>query len=477
MADATSDSTLVPAPAASSQHRNAQASQQTQQKRNNRSRRNNQELSGAVSDGLETVSSPRPRKGQNKQRQGGAAKSPQPPNAQMGNNTTTKTRPISVGGPVIHTTPAKEQAYAGPTFHASPAASALPVPKFFSKSVPNIAAKPSLQGRLDGEKSPGDSGSSPESDTVLPAPNRNAQQSPLDILFRADRAEKERTRSATQPLSPGAARLLHPSDVPHRPHQQHGKGVFLSELDGDNDMPSPRTIPKSGRPGAGERSTSFPGVAHQTASSEQEREAYTRNLKDLLFQAASTPPATSPNTLSRNNSGSQTPDGVFGSPSPSGRPRSGPSTPQPSNDQHTNYSLHYGNRNLSPMFKTARADNSSRPSSSLRQEVPNEAFASPGSDRPGSADTNAFARSYLQEQIRTSAPVELPPLPFQPSAKPTYRAVDSSAGAAIPGPPSTTQQFPAETAGSTTPRTGASRDIRFMERGADDLRRILKLNV
>ena len=35
------------------------------------------------------------------------------------------------------TTPAKAQgAYAGPTFHASPAPSALPIPKFLSKSVP-----------------------------------------------------------------------------------------------------------------------------------------------------------------------------------------------------------------------------------------------------------------------------------------------------------------------------------------------------
>ena len=52
--------------------------------------------------------------------------------------------------PVPSITPAKP-AYAGPTFHASPAPSALPIPKFFSKSAPQSADKDGLQSQMDSE--------------------------------------------------------------------------------------------------------------------------------------------------------------------------------------------------------------------------------------------------------------------------------------------------------------------------------------
>ncbi|KAL7268477.1 hypothetical protein RUND412_008900 [Rhizina undulata] len=77
-------------------------------------------------------------------------------------------------------TPSK--AYAGPTFHSSPAPSALPMPKFMSKSVPATPAG-NFQTALglDGAK-------------TSPSISRE-ELSHLQKLFRADREEKELLKS------------------------------------------------------------------------------------------------------------------------------------------------------------------------------------------------------------------------------------------------------------------------------------------
>lgn len=76
------------------------------------------------------------------------------------------------------TPPAK--AYAGPTFHSSPAPSALPMPKFFSKSVPATPAGTSLQTMMESD-------ASDSSDSTAGPTGR--EQSQLELLFRAARAE------------------------------------------------------------------------------------------------------------------------------------------------------------------------------------------------------------------------------------------------------------------------------------------------
>lgn len=150
-------------------------------------------------------------------------------------------------------------AYAGPTFHASPAASTLPKPKFFSKSVPSAAPTSSLQAKLDAEP---DSGSnktpSPESDAALPAPLQPQhgtpvarEESPLDVFFSAHRAEQYQQRDSHTPEANSRAShstpSLHPSTSTNsrqtpstmprsaraRPSQSSsGKQAFLMELDG-----------------------------------------------------------------------------------------------------------------------------------------------------------------------------------------------------------------------------------------------------
>ncbi|CAK7223546.1 hypothetical protein SEUCBS140593_005273 [Sporothrix eucalyptigena] len=137
-----------------------------------------------------------------------------PGQAKSGRRTPPQTAgPKSVGHSASVTTSA---AFAGATFHASPAPSSLPLPSFFTKT--NSPGTPSARPASGLSQQP----SPPASDTELPsatttirtngppASGRNPlfpvngasippprDESPLDILFRADRAEKERNRRAS----------------------------------------------------------------------------------------------------------------------------------------------------------------------------------------------------------------------------------------------------------------------------------------
>ncbi|KAI1398932.1 hypothetical protein F4819DRAFT_438264 [Hypoxylon fuscum] len=86
--------------------------------------------------------------------------------------------------------------FAGATFHASPAPSALPMPSFLSKSA--------VDSPLKITSSPEADLSSPliESDEASPSsppsvPHTETEESPLELFFRAHRAEKAKTRRAS----------------------------------------------------------------------------------------------------------------------------------------------------------------------------------------------------------------------------------------------------------------------------------------
>lgn len=86
------------------------------------------------------------------------------------------------------------RAYAGPTFHASPAASALPMPTFFSKSVPEQKKSSGLKAMMEREGNEESSDQSDESPTLrktqLDATHAVREKSPLDIFFHTDRKKK-----------------------------------------------------------------------------------------------------------------------------------------------------------------------------------------------------------------------------------------------------------------------------------------------
>ena len=464
MAEAATDSewngaalpspTGSPQPAPSTAPPQAQPTPKPQKKLKAEARRrkkNSLQVDGAVSDSVvPPMASPHSKKGE-KQRQQSVALPAQ--HAQPANKNLQKQRPVSVGGNMLPATPLKEQAYAGPTFQASPAASALPMPKFFSKSVPNVAKQSaSLDARMADQKTP-EQESSPEPDVVLPqSPPRAAQQSPLDFFFNAQKAENQRKASVQSPEM--QVRQAPPATEPRNPFQQTGKSVFLRELDGDSDaMPSPKTVPPN----------NF------------DRDTYNQQLKDLLFDGTNGPPQTTvtPPQAQRSSSSFQSPEQPFYTPSPTQRSSSGPSTPAPSADQQNHYSLHYGNRNLSPLFKAARAETPPRPSN-LRQH----SSASDSSPMTGQQqqqpqiDPDSFSRSYLDQHIRASQPVIMPNISgTNGSSQQPYRPTPPP-----PHPNGHVQQGVPASGTGASPRTGSAgaRDIKSME---DDLRRMLKVNV
>jgi hypothetical protein len=328
-------------------------------------------------------------------------------------------------------------------------------------------------------------------------------QSPLDLFFKADRAEKEKSRSSSETLSPAAAaRLPEPATVPRNSNAQHqGRNIFLQELDGD-DVPSPRTN-TSPRPQIGERARSSPGVPQYV---DDDKQVYTKNLKDLLFNtaasAASPVANSSPRSMYNNPpspiTGAHSPVSNFHSPSPfhngygtgnatfnGYNPSTPPSQPRYNTNQARENSsatgnYHYGNRNLSPLFKAAARETPPRPSS-LRQEIgsPGHSYgndshnqnrgvagevntgwngnAHGGGNASGHTNGNDAARHFLDQQVRASTPAELPEFGFRPQQGGAGGVNGQSGGVEANGGAS-----------------GQPQDLRVME---DDLRRILKLNV
>ncbi|KAK4242626.1 hypothetical protein C8A03DRAFT_29224 [Achaetomium macrosporum] len=125
-------------------------------------------------------------------------------------------------------------AFAGATFHASPAPSSLPIPSFLSKALDSPSGREDTD-RIGREPSP------PATDSEAPTPQHRLlktelvlQESPLDIFFRADRAEKERARRAS------SANILEPHSAPFSPPAQM------------RSPPEPKTLP-SGLFGGGNR--------------------------------------------------------------------------------------------------------------------------------------------------------------------------------------------------------------------------------
>ena len=195
-------------------------------------------------------------------------------------------------------------AYAGPTFHASPAPSALPIPSFYSRSVPE---SPGMKIMKEASQSPPDA--PPSSKTQV-----QREESPLDFFFKADREEKARARSATLVANKPTGPFLPPSGSPQtsqtppvpshhaRPRtskRNSSSGMFAMELDGDSSAGSPYgpsfSTPYSERINAARSNSSLdqsPSDGRQTMTSEA--------LKAYLFSGHSAPsPNGSPSQLSR----------------------------------------------------------------------------------------------------------------------------------------------------------------------------------
>ncbi|KAI0480805.1 hypothetical protein GGR56DRAFT_290854 [Xylariaceae sp. FL0804] len=142
--------------------------------------------------------------------------------------------------------------FAGSTFHASPAASALPMPSFLGVTHGGSPAPKSTLAPAQEPSPP--STDSDEGTPYEPVPRNEA--SPLDFFFKADRAEKERSRRASSantgsmapaPFSPPHESLQErgslsraTQDTSRRPNytqRSTSSGIPVNELDGNPGQP------------------------------------------------------------------------------------------------------------------------------------------------------------------------------------------------------------------------------------------------
>ena len=392
----------------------------------------------------------------------------------------------------VRTSNTPGQAYAGPTFHASPAPSALPMPKFFSKSVPDINRKNSLKAMMEEDLSEKSSEKSEESPTITSGQRAGGRQareeSPLDIFFKADREEKDRRRQdsendmAARSLGAGHSRaanaLVQGQTTSPQHHTRHHSrhptdssvgGLFTMEMDGAA-SPSNANSPAFPVPYHNSEDITRPGSApsHFTAISdhdEEQRKAKTQALKKLLLSPPAQHLKSSSLRSSAPDSGSGTEPSLSPSPSPRRPPPSrntsgpfaaGPATTPPSTGSHIN---HHASFPFLQQSLAATANGSPRPrppSSNLRQEVtPSttpvraEPPALPSTPTP-SRTSNAYVPTTM---VQNNHNVQL-----------------NSSTASLATTYASGQSF---NNGSTFP----TREVSSVKSMEDDLRRILKLDI
>ncbi|EXJ62588.1 hypothetical protein A1O7_03026 [Cladophialophora yegresii CBS 114405] len=257
-------------------------------------------------------------------------------------------------------TPMKPAAYAGSTFQQSPAASALPLPSFYSKSLPTAASIPL---KVADAESP-----SAQAATITPAgesPSK-AEATPCDFLFQAARQARANSRADSPATRAGNVSVLNGSPASRSPAPREGDPMFPFELDGatPGEDGSAFATPFKDRIAAA-RSTSTGGKS----MNDDERKAKTEALKKLLMKSSAQEnnhvASHNPNTNNPFNARapySRTP--AVSQPSGPARATSNPSTPLYSQDVAGPYPVHnfgaVGYPFPTPQTQTPKRPNSSR---------------------------------------------------------------------------------------------------------------------
>ena len=167
----------------------------------------------------------------------------------------------------------KSDAYAGPTFHQSPAASAIPMPSFFSKSFPNSSAISTIAETTDG--------SSDAREKAGQAIEEKRDSTPLDWMFDAARQAKGTPNGASP------ARILSPlSGSPGpSPDVRREEADFPFELEESDRKESPQSTPFSQRLAASRTPQSISEGGQSLT--DEERRVKTAALKKALMNNAS----------------------------------------------------------------------------------------------------------------------------------------------------------------------------------------------
>lgn len=173
--------------------------------------------------------------GKSKARSPAASSSPRPRTTNETPLSGSRSKPNGTPRSTSHSkpqTPARtsgtpSHAYAGPTFHASPAASALPTPKIFSKSVPEQKKGSGLKAMMDGEADEASIDQSDGSPTLRRSRLDQVEQvRDLEFLFNAHREEKARElkESAIRVAFDGLEAASPSPKIHHSPGIQGGRG-------------------------------------------------------------------------------------------------------------------------------------------------------------------------------------------------------------------------------------------------------------
>ena len=345
-------------------------------------------------------------------------------------------------------TPAKSnntpaQAYAGPTFHASPAPSSLPIPRFFSKSVPATEQGSSLKAMMQDDSSEKSSDKSDDSPTmrnslqVSEQPVREA--SPLDVFFNADREEKVK-RFVGEKESPLAQSLAQLANIPKsvspvpeymRNHSRHPTGgsvggVFPMEMDASEKPSNPSAVHNFPKSAEAHHSDSAPAIfTTESMNAEEQAKAKTEALKKFLLTPQPQRPVSSSASPAKLLSYSGSPS--YGPFPQYERSQSASSTPGSSLGNSNQYLRNQtiGNNFASPQQSpVVLAKNSSyrtRPTSShLRQELPRDMENQELAYSPSPSRTyNVFNRTTSQnsqnvEQNGHTTPTAPAAKKFQP---------------------------------------------------------------
>ncbi|KAA8643148.1 hypothetical protein EYZ11_006799 [Aspergillus tanneri] len=195
--------------------------------------------------------------------------------------------------------------YAGPTFHASPAPSALPIPSFFSKSMPDSDIVPALEQDNDYYDAGPDLETTPSKPKQRPQIQNGGQEStPLDFLFKAA-VEARNTQPQRSPESNSRIRSPQTDSkaLQQRKADAVSNGMFPLEMDSPNSRnsqigPSFATSYKERMNAL--RSASSPSPP-MTDLDEDQRRAKTEALKNLLLNPRPQRPSFS-STLAHDNS-------------------------------------------------------------------------------------------------------------------------------------------------------------------------------
>ncbi|OAP61165.1 hypothetical protein AYL99_03366 [Fonsecaea erecta] len=125
-------------------------------------------------------------------------------------------------------TPVKPAAYAGSAFQQSPAPSALPLPSFYSKSLPTTSSMPP-QPPISEDTSSHDSSVTPGDES----PSKR-ESTPCDFLFEAARQARATPRGDSPAARSGNLSVTNGSPASHSPAPREGDPMFPFELEGGN---------------------------------------------------------------------------------------------------------------------------------------------------------------------------------------------------------------------------------------------------